>query len=89
MPMPPLACAALCNRRFKNLTAEDMLVYQCIQNAGNMGERSCAAAGMPLKAAHAALLRRRAPLRLPSGDSMGLTLARDALWRPQASGRAT
>lgn len=26
--------------RFKHLNAEDMLVYQCIQNAGNMGEGS-------------------------------------------------
>lgn len=30
-------------RRFKGLTAEDMLVYQCIQGAGNMGALRCAA----------------------------------------------
>lgn len=31
--------------RFKGLTPEDMLVYQCIQSAGNMGEALCVASG--------------------------------------------
>lgn len=33
----PAGHGAQCCCRFKGLTAEDMLVYQCIQGAGNMG----------------------------------------------------